>query len=282
MREKRAELKRRLSAGLVIPAKQEVACCDFAAFPQYIYPITVASEYIQERHLGSVRPIQGASGTVHLCRNRFLGTPFACKVVKVTSDFMLKGAVLEYDTLLKLHHPNIVGVYGLWLEPDLQRASLLMDFLPGKSLSQLLVENYVFTGKKYSEAEVKLLARQVLSALSYLDSQGLVHRDINPSNIILTEAHATLIDFQTVCALSPSSPQGPAGTPPYQAPEMWESAAYGGKADVWAFGLLLERLMRTEEIPMSAAGKNVVTWCLQAEPKQRCSAAQALESSWLL
>jgi serine/threonine protein kinase len=219
---------------------------------------------------------------VYFCRNRFFGTPFACKVVKVTSDFLLKDTVLEYETLLQLHHPHIVGVYELWLEPDLQRASLLMDFLPGKSLSQLLRENHVFTGTKYSEAEVKLLARQVLSALSYLDSQGLVHRDINPSNIILTEAHATLVDFQTVCALSPSSPQGSAGTPPYQAPEMWESAAYGGKADVWAFGLLLERLMRTAETPMSAAGKGIVAWCLQVESEKRCSAAQALASSWLL
>ena len=185
---------------IVVPTRPDIPCCDFTAYPQYINPITVESEYIQERYIGSVRPMQGASGKVYLYRNRFLDTQFACKVVKVTSDFLLKGAVLEYETLLALHHPHIVGVYGL---------SLLMDFLPVKSLSQLLHESHVFPGTKYPEAEVKLLARQVLSALSYLDSKGLVHRDINPSNILWTGTHATLIDFQTVCTLSLSGPQGP-------------------------------------------------------------------------
>ena len=142
-KEKRAELKRRICAGIVVPTRPDIPCCDFTAYPQYISSIAVESEYIQEGHIGSVRPMQGASGTVYLCRNRFLETKFACKVVKVTSDFLLKGAVLEYETLLALHHPHIVCVYGLWLEPDLQRASLMMDFLPGKSLSQLLQESHV-------------------------------------------------------------------------------------------------------------------------------------------
>jgi serine/threonine protein kinase len=281
-REKRAELKRRLSLSLVMPALPKLPCCDFTAFPQYIHPSNTATDYIQEGHIGSVSSTQGAYGTVSLCRSRFSGAQFANKVVKVTSDFLLQGTVLEYETLSNLHHSNIVSVYGLWLEPEMQKASILLEFLPGKSLSQLLREEYVFTGMKYLEEEVKLLARQMLSVLLYLDSQGLAHRDVNPSNIILTESHATLIDFQTVCLLSVSSPQGVTGTPPYQAPEMWQSAGYGSKVDVWALGLVLKRLMRTAEAPMSAVGAEAVAWCLEAAPERRCSAAQALECSWLL
>jgi len=210
-----------------------------------------------------------------------LGTSFATKVVKVTNDLLLISAVAEYETLAKLHHPHIVQVHAFLLEPATQMASLRMDFLPGKSLGQLISEGRKFTGKTYEEMEVKCLARQLLSALVYLASEGLVHRDINPSNILLTDSHATLIDFQTVCAVSPSSPQGVTGTRPYQAPEMWDPTSYGCKADVWALGLVLERLLRTSDFPMSAEAGELVTWCKESEPEDRCSAAQALESSWL-
>lgn len=210
-----------------------------------------------------------------------LGTLFANKVVKVTSDLLLERTVVEYKTLAKLRHPHIVKVYALILEPATQMASLLMDFLPGKSLGQLLNEGHEFTGRTYVEMEVKTLAGQLLSVLVYLTSEGLVHRDINPSNIILTGSHATLIDFQTVCAVSPSSPQGVTGTRPYQAPEMWLPSSYGCKSDVWALGLVLERLLRSSVCPASAEAVQLVTWCLQSDPEERCSAVQALQSSWL-
>ena len=215
-----------------------------------------------------------------MCTNRLLGTQFANKIVKVTSDLLLQGAVSEYETLAGLHHPSIVGVFGLSLEETTQKASLVMEFLPGQSLSQLLREGRIFDGRTYIEIEVKAFALQLLSALLYLDSKGFVHGDINPANIILSKIHATIIDFQTVCAFSLAGPHGVTGTPPYQAPEMWFSAVHGSKVDVWALGLVLARLMRSSVIPMSVAGVELLAWCLQSEPLERCSAAQALGCSW--
>jgi len=224
-KQRKADMIKRLSdEGLTCPATPTLPMCNFAAFPQYIRSHSIAAEYVQEALIGVVRPIQGAYGSVYLCRSRLLGTPFATKVVKVTNDQLLTSVVAEYETLAKLHHPHITSVYALVLDKDTQQACLRMDFLPGKSLGQLISEGRKFTGKTYEEMEVKCLARQLLSALVYLASEGLVHRDINPSNILLTDSHATLIDFQTVClyllpvlrespALLPTKPQR-CGIPP--------------------------------------------------------------------
>ena len=122
------------------------------------------------------------------------------------------------------------------------------------------------------------MAKQLLSALLYLDSLGIVHRDINPANIILSGSHATLIDFQTACVVTPSRPSGPTGTFPFQAPEMWSPSGYDTKVDVWALGLVLERLLRAAEPLLYAELQGLVEWCLQADPEDRCSAEQALAS----
>ena len=200
----------------------------------------------------------------------------------MTSDQIVKSAVREYETLVKLHHPNILHVYALSLDEDSQKASLLMEFEPGHSLTQLLLDGHIFDGMAYIEIEVRVIARQLLSALLYLNSEGFAHRDINPSNILWTEAHATLIDFQTICAISLTEPQGVTGTPPYQAPEMWLPESYGSKADVWALGLVLKRLMRSSQGPVSKEGGEALDWCLQTGTEARCSAAEALDSAWLV
>jgi serine/threonine protein kinase len=120
------------------------------------------------------------------------------------------------------------------------------------------------------------VAIQLLSALLYLDSQGIVHRDINPANIVWSGSHATLIDFQTACVVTPSGPSGDTGTFPFQAPEMWGSSSYGTKVDVWALGLVLKHLLRAVETRKSAELQRLVEWCLQADPEARCSAKQVL------
>ena len=255
---------------------------DFKEYPQYLRRNALASEYTKELHLGAVRATQGAYGSVYRCRSIPLGTLFAVKSVRVANQSLLGIAIREYETLLKLHHPHIVSVYALFLEPESQEASLLMDFLPGQSLSQLLREGHRFTGRAHIEAEVKCVARQLLSALLYLDSQGVAHRDINPANIILAGAQATLIDFQTACSLTPSGLCGVFGTAHFQAPEMWSPSGYGTKVDVWSLGLVLKRLLHSSETPPSAAGLEVVAWCSPSNPAERCSAEQALQMAWLL
>jgi len=157
-----------------------------------------------------------------------------------------------------------------------------MNFLPGQSLYQLLSEGHEFSGEFYIEAEVKGVAQQLFSTLFYLKVKDCAHRDLNPANIMLAGSQATLIDFQTACFLTPPGIHGVTGTSPYQAPEMWGPAGYGAKVDVWSLGRVLERLLHSSDTPPSAAARKLLDWCLKSDPKTRCSAEQALESSWLL
>lgn len=212
---RKAAFVKKLSNSLAVPAGPRLLSCDFSAFPMYIRSDSLVPDHIPEAHIGSVRPIQGAYGSVYVCKSQSLGTKFAKKVIKVTSDCLLRSAVWEYETLYRLHHPHIVGVYGFFIDPEAQQTSLLMEYLPGKSLGQLLQEGRVFTGRVYTEREVKRVAGQLLAALCYLDSQGIAHRDINPSNILFTDTHATLIDFQSASFLTPSGLRGTIGTAPY-------------------------------------------------------------------
>lgn len=94
----------------------------------------------------------------------------------------------------------------------MHEAAILMDFLPGKSLSELLAAGGRFTGRHYAEREIKSIAKQLFSALMYLAGQGFMHRDVNPANIVLAQEHATLVDFQTAVNLSHAS--GVTGTAP--------------------------------------------------------------------
>lgn len=57
---------------------------------------------------------------------------------------------------------------------------------------------------------------------------------------------------------------------------MWGSSEYGTKVDVWALGLVLERLLRGVESLLCAELQGMVEWCSQTDPERRCSAEQAL------
>jgi len=278
----KAEFVKRLIGSLEIPTTKLHSSVDLRAYPRYLHIVSLAAEYTRGELLGGVRLIQGASGSLRRCRSVLLGTSFALKSVKVTSESILKVAVCEYETLVQLDHPHIVSVYALFLEPETQEASLVMDLLPGQSLYQLLSEGYEFSGECYIEAEVKSVAQQLFSALFYLKVKDIAHRDLNPANIMLVDSQATLIDFQTACSLTPSGPQGATGTSPFQAPEMWDPAGYGAKVDVWSLGRVLVRLLQSSDSPPSAEARELLDWCSQSDPKKRCSAEQALGSSWLI
>lgn len=142
----RAELVQRLSAQLSISACSKPSAADFSAFPKYIRSTPIDAEYTSESHIGSVSPKQGAYGSVHLCRNH-LGATFALKTVKVGNEKVLKMTINEYETLHQLRHPHIVSVYGLFLHTDTQEAALLLEWLPGQSLSELLATGRNFTGR---------------------------------------------------------------------------------------------------------------------------------------
>ena len=109
----------------------------------------------------------------------------------------------EASTLARLDHPNLPKVSDYFSEGG--REYLVMDFVPGSDLRQVMEES-LKQGKLLTEAQVLKWAEQLCDALEYLHSQDppVLHRDIKPGNIKLTPAGAIkLVDFGLVKLLSP-------------------------------------------------------------------------------
>lgn len=101
----------------------------------------------------------------------------------------------EAGTLHKLHHPQLPGFLGLFqadVGGGIGRLFLVQDYVEGKTYLNLLK-----SGHRFNETDVLQLLHQLLPVLSYLHSQGVIHRDISPDNIILRESDQlpVLIDF---------------------------------------------------------------------------------------
>jgi formylglycine-generating enzyme required for sulfatase activity len=95
----------------------------------------------------------------------------------------------EARTAANLKHPNIVAIYEVAEIED--RYCLAMEFLPGRTLAQILKEEGALPPRQVAE-----ITQQLASALDYAHARGFVHRDIKPSNIIIDdEGHVTLTDI---------------------------------------------------------------------------------------
>lgn len=149
----------------------------------------------------------------------------------------------EAQTLQQLDHSRIPKYQDYFSIDDRTLwFGLVQEYIPGSSLKQLLVK-----GKRFSEAEVKKIAEEILQILIYLHSFNppLLHRDIKPSNLILGEdKNIYLVDFGAVqdCAATEGATFTVVGTYGYAPMEQ-----FGGKAvpasDLYALGATLIHLL---------------------------------------
>ena len=99
-------------------------------------------------------------------------------------------------------------------------------------------------GGNYREERLRPALAQLARALAALHAAGAVHRDVKPSNVLVTaEGRAVLLDFGLVSAASIETTQSGAGTPEYMAPEQVAMQPVSGAADWYAFGVILFELL---------------------------------------
>jgi calcium-dependent protein kinase len=145
----------------------------------------------------------------------------------------------EIKILLKLDHPAIVKIYGLF-ESD-GHVFVVLEYVKGGSLQEIIKSDHKFT-----ETELLLLSRNVFQTLNYLHSKNVIHRDVKFENILIVDREKMkikLIDFDLACFYDPSSEfaKKSCGTPGYIAPEVFTNN-YDFKVDVYSAGLLLYSL----------------------------------------
>ena len=193
---------------------------------------------------------RGAMATVYRAHDRRTSHEVAIKFISPAlaeiEQFILRFR-REVKLVARLNHPNIVPVldYG---EQD-GYAYQVMPFLKAGSLTDRLEK-----GPLSLEAGVRLFD-QVATALAYAHQQGVVHRDVKPSNILFDpEGNALLADFGTARLVETTeSLTGSAvvGTPAYIAPEQVQGGPVDGRSDQYALGVVLFQLA-TGSLPFSA------------------------------
>jgi serine/threonine protein kinase len=145
-------------------------------------------------------------------------------------------AMREARITARLHHPHAIGVYDA-VEQD-GRPYLIMEYLLSHSLQHLLTERTTL-----GVEEVAAIGSQIAAALGAAHRAGIVHRDVKPGNVLLTEdGTAKLTDFgisRAVGDVTVTTSGMVTGTPAYLAPEVATGGAADFPADVFSFGSTL-------------------------------------------
>lgn len=169
------------------------------------------------------------------------------------------GPLREAMLLRSLSHANIVKYIEAWWTPEKSssgsgagRLSLIMEHAEDGDLHtpRRAAQRQ---GQPLEEALLARWMRQVLEAISYIQSRGIVHRDLKTSNVFLKDSWATALvgDFGISSVLAQSTfDKRCAGTPSYMSPEAVRSERYGKPVDIWAVGIILYELM-TFQLPFT-------------------------------
>jgi serine/threonine protein kinase len=189
---------------------------------------------------------EGGMATVYKAYDTRLEREVAVKFIRKDAfppnqlEVTLKRFEREAKALARLSHLNIVKVYDYGEYED--APYLVEEYLPGGTLKQRL-------GKPMPWQEAVRLLLPVARALEYAHRQGMVHRDVKPSNILITSEGAPMLtDFGIAKLLAGEETQNLTGTgigigtPEYMAPEQW-TGALGPGLDIYSLGVVLYELV---------------------------------------
>lgn len=220
----------------------------------------IAGRYLLGERLG-----RGGMADVFRAEDERLGRTVAVKLLRdhAESSSDRDRFAAEARTLAVLDHPSIVTLLDAGLEDD--QPWLAMQMVEGSTLATHL------TGRPIRVAEVASIGRQLAEGLAYAHANGIVHRDVKPANVLLTEdGRALLADFGIARLLDSTTRHTVAGqaigSPAYLAPEQASGGELSGAADVYSLGLLLLEAL-TGQRAFTGTTTEVVYARLQAPPE---------------
>lgn len=186
----------------------------------------------------------GAMGSVFRGWDPRLQRPVALKTIHLGSDLeperrkdLLDTLLREAVALARLSHPNVVAVYDLEDVPE--GAYIAMEHVDGINLERLLLRRGRLTPE-----ETMLLGAAIARGIAAAHDQGIVHRDVKPSNVLLGKNGAIKVtDFGIAGFLAGAAQDADTvfGTPGYLPPESLLGKGHGKAGDLFALGVLLYR-----------------------------------------
>ena len=193
---------------------------------------------------------RGGMGTVYKAVDETLDREVAIKVLnpEVADAKIMTRFRAEATALARLNHPEIATIYELFRsETDLL---MVMEFVRGETLDKISSR----LGALPPDRAAYLLGK-VLSALAHAHRAGIVHCDMKPANVMITEhGGVKIMDFgvsRVRGAGNPTTDGYMMGTPAYMPPEQVLGKQLDGRADLYAIGVILYRLL-TATLPFNA------------------------------
>ncbi|MCW2522930.1 MAG: protein kinase [Frankiales bacterium] len=253
----------------------------------------LAGRYRLERVIG-----RGGMGNVWLAADEILNRAVAVKEFTLPEEVVDRTAASarvlnEAQAAAHVSHPGVVSVYDLALSEG--QLWIVMEALSGPTLADAIRQE-----GRLDPARVADIARQLLAALHAVHRAGIVHRDVKPSNVQLSESsRVVLIDFGLAShgdTAAPIKAGQVVGSPPFMAPESIHDGRFGPASDMFSLGATLYaavegrqpfgqlstfstlRAVRNEAPPPARhAGplRPVIDGLLTKDPAARLSLAQA-------
>jgi tetratricopeptide (TPR) repeat protein/tRNA A-37 threonylcarbamoyl transferase component Bud32 len=202
-------------------------------------------EYLQNGRYAVLKKLgEGGKGVVYKARDTVLNRVVAIKMLKsaVSGEEAYSRFIREAQATAKLNHPNIVSIYDIGKEDEKQ--FFVIEFVDGMSVRSLMA---TYPEGKCDIQTVLRTSIDVCNALQYAHSQGILHRDVKPENIMITqEGIAKLMDFGLARMLSqPGMTQEGiiVGTVSYVAPENALGKGADARSDLYSFGAVLYEMV---------------------------------------
>ena len=216
--------------------------------PPPVAAITTPPHVAGERYIGKYHVKgelgRGGMGAVYLAEQPGLGREVAIKELIQSADpVALKRFLQEAQVMARTSHPNLVQVHDMELQGSVNY--LVMEFIRGRSLREWINQAQI------PPPQVFAVMHGVLQALDYAHRQHIVHRDMKPENVLISdEGMVKVADFGIARLTDDSGIGGTAtktgttvGTPQYMSPEQVASSKVDGRSDLYSAGIMFYELV---------------------------------------
>ncbi|EER02601.1 calcium-dependent protein kinase, putative [Perkinsus marinus ATCC 50983] len=189
---------------------------------------------------------RGSFGVVHKVVHKESDQLRVCKSVdKAKSSVPLAQLEEEIKIISQLDHPNVIKIYEYFEDP--KYIHLIMEACWGGELLSV-IQTAVNKGVSLPDSFIADVTREVLTALSFMHNQGVVHKDLKPENILFVDvsepSNVKVIDFglAELFGVNVEKSMNVAGTAFYMAPEIFRPP-FDYKCDIWSLGVILYLLL---------------------------------------